>query len=108
MKILVATDAWHPQVNGVVRSLEQTAEAAAKLGATFEFLSPDGTGYPQRGLPASNLAEGYHRYRVLKPLPANEGVIGPAFGEPGGGLQYRLTESVQWYIDHDYLEEITP
>jgi hypothetical protein len=73
-----------------------------------KFLSPDGTGYPQRGLPASNLAEGYHRYRVLKPLPANEGVIGPAFGEPGGGLQYRLTESVQWYIDNKYLEEITP
>ena len=40
MKILVATDAWHPQVNGVVRSLEQTAAAAERLGVSFDFLSP--------------------------------------------------------------------
>lgn len=40
MKILVATDAWRPQVNGVVRSLEQTAQAAAKFGVTVEFLTP--------------------------------------------------------------------
>ena len=28
MRILVATDAWHPQVNGVVRTLSMMAEAA--------------------------------------------------------------------------------
>jgi glycosyltransferase involved in cell wall biosynthesis len=57
MKILVATDAWHPQVNGVVRSLEQTAEAAAKLGATFEFLSPDGfASLPMPSYPEIRLA----------------------------------------------------
>ena len=42
MKVLVATDAWHPQINGVVRSLEQTAAAAAQLGVRFSFLSPEG------------------------------------------------------------------
>ncbi len=41
MKILIATDAWRPQVNGVVRSLEQTAAAAEKLGVEFGFLAPD-------------------------------------------------------------------
>ncbi|GLS23839.1 GDP-mannose-dependent alpha-mannosyltransferase [Labrys miyagiensis] len=41
MKILIATDAWRPQVNGVVRSLEQTAAAATKLGVEFSFLAPD-------------------------------------------------------------------
>ncbi|MDQ0395166.1 glycosyltransferase family 4 protein [Labrys monachus] len=41
MKILIATDAWRPQVNGVVRSLEQTAAAAARLGVEFRFLAPD-------------------------------------------------------------------
>lgn len=40
MRILVATDAWRPQVNGVVRSLESTAQAAAELGATIDFLTP--------------------------------------------------------------------
>jgi glycosyltransferase involved in cell wall biosynthesis len=41
MRILIATDAWHPQINGVVRSLTQTARAGTKLGADFSFLTPD-------------------------------------------------------------------
>jgi glycosyltransferase involved in cell wall biosynthesis len=41
MKILVATDAWHPQVNGVVRTLSRIAEEAPALGARIEFLTPD-------------------------------------------------------------------
>jgi glycosyltransferase involved in cell wall biosynthesis len=40
MKILVATDAWHPQVNGVVRTLGHMAREARELGAEIEFLSP--------------------------------------------------------------------
>jgi glycosyltransferase involved in cell wall biosynthesis len=42
MKVLVATDAWRPQVNGVVRTLGSLARAAAKLGVEIVFLSPDG------------------------------------------------------------------
>jgi len=41
MKILVATDAWHPQVNGVVRTLGQVGREARTLGAELEFLGPD-------------------------------------------------------------------
>jgi glycosyltransferase involved in cell wall biosynthesis len=40
MHILIATDAWHPQVNGVVRTLAMTAEAAGTLGAEVSFLTP--------------------------------------------------------------------
>ena len=40
MKILVATDAWHPQVNGVVRTLGHVAREAHALGARLEFLTP--------------------------------------------------------------------
>jgi glycosyltransferase involved in cell wall biosynthesis len=42
MRILIATDAWHPQVNGVVRTLTSLARAASALGAEIEFLTPDG------------------------------------------------------------------
>ena len=42
MKVLIATDAWRPQVNGVVRTLGSLARAAGKLGATIDFLSPEG------------------------------------------------------------------
>jgi glycosyltransferase involved in cell wall biosynthesis len=41
MKILVATDAWHPQVNGVVRTLAHVAREARALGAKLTFLNPD-------------------------------------------------------------------
>ena len=39
MRILVATDAWHPQVNGVVRTLTMMAEAARPLGVEVGFLT---------------------------------------------------------------------
>ena len=42
MKVLVATDAWHPQVNGVVRTLASLKSNAEALGHTIEFLSPEG------------------------------------------------------------------
>src|SRR6201747_2327305 len=40
MRILVATDAWHPQVNGVVRTLTMMAGAAKALGSDVSFLTP--------------------------------------------------------------------
>jgi glycosyltransferase involved in cell wall biosynthesis len=40
MRILVATDAWHPQVNGVVRTLTMMAEAAKGFGVEVSFLTP--------------------------------------------------------------------
>ncbi|SFK18635.1 glycosyltransferase family 4 protein [Methylocapsa palsarum] len=42
MRILIATDAWRPQVNGVVRSLESVAKALREQGAEVEFLTPQG------------------------------------------------------------------
>lgn len=39
-KLLVVTDAWRPQINGVVRSLERLAEELEKLDLVVEFLTP--------------------------------------------------------------------
>ena len=41
MRVLVATDAWHPQVNGVVRTLTMLAKAAEGLDVEVGFLTPD-------------------------------------------------------------------
>jgi glycosyltransferase involved in cell wall biosynthesis len=49
MRVLVATDAWHPQVNGVVRTLTSLARSARNLGVTIDFLSPEG--FPSIPLP---------------------------------------------------------
>ena len=42
MRVLIATDAWHPQVNGVVRTLTSLSRSALRLGVRIEFLTPDG------------------------------------------------------------------
>src|SRR6266478_5831297 len=49
MRILIATDAWHPQVNGVVRTLTSLARSALAFGAEIDFLTPDG--FPSFALP---------------------------------------------------------
>jgi glycosyltransferase involved in cell wall biosynthesis len=40
MKILIVTDAWHPQINGVVRTLERTRDELLKLDHTLLFITP--------------------------------------------------------------------
>jgi glycosyltransferase involved in cell wall biosynthesis len=49
MRILIATDAFRPQVNGVVRSLEALAVVARTFDAHIDFLSPQG--FPTVPLP---------------------------------------------------------
>src|SRR5271169_2906579 len=49
MRILIATDAWHPQVNGVVRTLTSLKRSASALGADIQFLTPEG--FPSFGVP---------------------------------------------------------
>src|SRR5262245_65111420 len=49
MRVLIATDAWHPQVNGVVRTLLSLGESLRGLGVTPRFLTPDG--FPSFGVP---------------------------------------------------------
>ena len=62
MRVIVATDAWHPQVNGVVRTLTSTAAAAAKLGIEIRFVTPEG--FPTLPLPT------YPDIRLALPLGA--------------------------------------
>jgi glycosyltransferase involved in cell wall biosynthesis len=59
MRVLIATDAWHPQVNGVVRTLTSLAASAKGLGVSIEFLTPDG--FPSIALPT------YANLRLARP-----------------------------------------
>lgn len=42
MRIAIATDAWHPQINGVVRTLQALHSSLVARGAAVEFVTPDG------------------------------------------------------------------
>lgn len=85
MRILIATDAWHPQVNGVVRTLSSLARSAARLGVEIEFLSPEGFAsvplptYPGLRLALPGRAEIARRIERIRPDAfhiATEGPIG--------------------------------
>jgi glycosyltransferase involved in cell wall biosynthesis len=41
MKIAIVTDAWHPQVNGVVRTLTAVRDALTRAGDVVEVIGPD-------------------------------------------------------------------
>ena len=40
MKIMIVTDAWEPQVNGVVRTMKSTRAELEAMGHTVDFLTP--------------------------------------------------------------------
>lgn len=40
MRIMIITDAWEPQVNGVVRTLKSTRRELERMGHTVDILSP--------------------------------------------------------------------
>ena len=62
-RILIATDAWHPQVNGVVRTLDTTSRMLRSMGHTVEVVEP--SAYPQQPIPF------YPEIRVCYPYPGH-------------------------------------
>lgn len=41
MRILIATDAWHPQINGVVRTLTTVGDELVAMGHETQFVTPN-------------------------------------------------------------------
>src|SRR3979409_1110678 len=85
MRLLMATDAWHPQVNGVVRTLTSLARSASALGAEVQFLTPEGffsvgvPTYPGLRMALPNRREIARRIEAASPDAihiATEGPIG--------------------------------
>jgi len=42
MHVLIATDAWRPQINGVVRTLESVTREMERLGSRVTLITPEG------------------------------------------------------------------
>jgi glycosyltransferase involved in cell wall biosynthesis len=87
MRILVATDAWEPQVNGVVRTLTRTVAECRDMGHQVEVVSPDQfKTFPLPTYPEIKLAMGAYepvqeRFKSFEPEAihiATEGPIGLA------------------------------
>jgi len=87
LRILVATDAWEPQVNGVVRTLTRVVEELRAMGHAVEVVSPDQfKTFPLPTYPEIKVALGVYepvqeRFKAFEPEAihiATEGPIGLA------------------------------
>lgn len=87
MRILLATDAWEPQVNGVVRTLNRTVAEMRAMGHEVEVISPDQfKTLPMPTYPEIRLALGAYepmqeRFKEFEPEAihiATEGPVGLA------------------------------
>ena len=87
MRILLATDAWEPQVNGVVRTLTRTVAECRAMGHEVEVISPDQfktvplPTYPEIRLALGAYEEIRERFKAFEPDGihiATEGPIGMA------------------------------
>ncbi len=83
MRILIATDAWRPQVNGVVHTLERLAASVVDEGDEIVFLTPDGFAsaplptYQEIRLAFTNQREIGRRIEALKPDHVHIATEGP-------------------------------
>lgn len=84
-RILIATDAWHPQVNGVVRTLDTTTAMLRQAGHVVEVIEPSLFSnvavpfYPEIRIGWVNPGRLYRRIRNFRPDHvhiATEGPIG--------------------------------
>ena len=87
MRILLATDAWEPQVNGVVRTLTRVVSEMRAMGHSVEVISPDQfktfplPTYPEIKLAVGAYERAQERFKSFEPEAihiATEGPIGLA------------------------------
>lgn len=71
--VLIVTDAWYPQVNGVVRTIDKTAEELRKLGIEVHLITPAEyrtvpmPGYAEIGLSLTTHRPVFRRIDALQP-----------------------------------------
>ena len=81
--VLIVTDAWYPQINGVVRTLDKTAEELRKLGIEVHFITPADyrtvpmPGYSEIGLSLTTRGPVVRRVEELRPEAIHIATEGP-------------------------------
>lgn len=71
------------------------------------FVAPEGTPFGQRSMPDNSYHRDYRVYEVTLPIEeVRAGPAAPWFRQPGGGIQYLLTNSVQGHLVAGQLTEI--
>jgi len=63
-------------------------------GPGGKFVAPEGTPFAERSLPASYINRPLNSYTVNAVIDVDQGLTAPWVGQPGGGIQYMLPDTV--------------
>lgn len=102
-RILIATDAWHPQVNGVVRTLDTTARVLRGWGHEVEIVEPSAFAavgvpfYPEIRLALPRPGRVYDRVRRFRPDFVHVSTEGPL-----GLLVRHFCRRMRWAFSTSY------
>ena len=98
LKLLLATDAWHPQVNGVVTTIDHLLRHLAERGAETRVVSP--ADFPRRSFPW------YPEIDVAWP---DQRAIAAAFDELEPDAVHIFTEgTIGWSVRRECLRRSAP
>jgi len=71
------------------------------------YLSPPETSYEARALPYEKAMMPHYVYEVLKPLNVEECKAVAWFDQPGGGVQYKVKDTVETLVSGGYLKDVS-
>lgn len=108
--LLRTDDLYWPPNQGVVGIPQKTTLPRGyvldrKGSERGEFLAPAGTPIEKRSLDPVGRSAPLHRYKVVSPVDVDWGMARPYFGQPGGGLQFKIPGAVENLIP-DYLARL--
>ena len=98
-----------PSNSGFTFSWKQTLKPGAKIDRFGEldgkFAGTPGATSSERGLPIGSEARPYTLLEVAKPVDVEAGFASPVseFGASGGSIQYKFSNSIDYYIKNGTL-----
>jgi hypothetical protein len=94
--------------------MHEPVDTALKPGSRFDrfghdggrFVGKEGTPLPQRSMRAGAERARYSVFEVQSELQVRGGITAPAFGQPGGGIQYTLPDSVKNLLESGVIRRV--
>ena len=78
-----------------------------RYGSDFgTYTSPEGTPYEMRSVAPGTGQKPYSVFEVQSPLEVQSSEVAPWFVQPGGGIQYKLPESVDDLLEAGVLRRV--
>ena len=70
------------------------------------FTSPYGLPYESRSLAPGTEYKPYSVFEVIEPFEVKSGYIAPWFDQPGGGIQYKMEQSIEQLLKEGKIRRV--